>query len=342
MDDDVHRFDGQAKGLAHHTLADAFYRNLTLDWMAAQRLMADTFYNSTEGKAFVSKGVVGPAYTHTLDLAGAAFATSQVAARTNKTLSAAMLRISGNWANVYNASTCLLKNTSEAHYYEGTYVNYGFRPLTNMAARIKLCGADAGPFIELLDAFFGYGREPSVQLPIYSDVANGVPQWYRDVQEMGFASHTFEGLCNEPDMETPYTYAYAGRADRVQEVVTAVKTYSYGPGRGGLAGNDDSGGEAAWFVWAAVGIFPIAGQPVYIIGSPSFSAIIVHLGSASLKIQREGVGSYIQSGLLNGVSLGGRAWMSVDEVHAGGTLVLTVGKSPGKEWGVDPPPSYHA
>ena len=63
------------------------------------------------------------------------------------------------------------------------------------------------------------------------------------LQRAGAATHTFEGLCNEPDMETPYSYAYAGRADRVQEVVTAVKTYSYAPGRGGLAGNDDSGGE---------------------------------------------------------------------------------------------------
>jgi putative alpha-1,2-mannosidase len=48
-------------------------------------------------------------------------------------------------------------------------------------------------------------------------------------------------------METPYSYAWAGRADRVQQVVDAVKTYSYAPGRGGLAGNDDSGGEAAWY-----------------------------------------------------------------------------------------------
>lgn len=252
MDDDVHRFDGQARGLAQHTLADALYRNYTLDWSVVQDLMASTFHNTTEGRTFVADGLVGPAYTHTLDLAGAAYATSQVAARTGShALAETMLRLSGNWANVFNTTTCLLKNTSEAHYYEGTYMNYGFRPVPDMAARIRLCGKDTAHFVALLDSFFGYGREPAVQLPIYSAAAGGVPAWYKAVQQMGFASRTFEGLCNEPDMETPYTYAYAGRADRVQEVVSAVKTYSYAGGRGGLAGNDDSGGEAAWFVWAS-------------------------------------------------------------------------------------------
>eukprot|EP01043_Picozoa_sp_COSAG02_P099080 COSAG02_NODE_35207_length_472_cov_0.689008_2_plen_99_part_00 len=45
-------------------------------------------------------------------------------------------------------------------------------------------------------------------------------------------------------MESPWSYAYAGRLDRLAEVVTATKTYSFSPGRGGICGNIDSGGEA--------------------------------------------------------------------------------------------------
>lgn len=45
-------------------------------------------------------------------------------------------------------------------------------------------------------------------------------------------------------MEAPWTYAYTGRLDRLAEVVTATKTYSFSPGRGGICGNIDSGGEA--------------------------------------------------------------------------------------------------
>ena len=155
-------------------------------------------------------------------------------------------------------------------------------------------------------------------------------------------SENTQGLCNEPDMETPYSYAYAGRADRVQDVVNAIKTYSYAPGRGGLAGNDDSGGETAWYVWSALGLFPIAGQPIYIIGSPSFGAVSVHLGDAVLRISREGPGRYIQNGTLNGRSLGGRAWLWVSEAHAGGDLALLMGAEASAGWGSKVPPSFSA
>lgn len=43
MDDDVHRFEMQAIGLAHHTLADGLYRNYSIDWTEALELMSDTF-----------------------------------------------------------------------------------------------------------------------------------------------------------------------------------------------------------------------------------------------------------------------------------------------------------
>lgn len=186
----------------------------------------------------------------------------------------------------------------------------------------------------------GYGRRPAVQLPILP-FQSSHPAWVRErISNVGYDSHTFEGLCNEPDMETPYTYAYAGRADRVQEVVNAVKTYSYAPGRGGLAGNDDSGGEAAWYVWSSIGIFPIAGQPVYIIGSPSFKTVSVFLADARLHVIRVGSGRYIQSGSLNGVPLGGRAWLWVDEVHRGGELRLNMGRDASAEWGSKLPPSF--
>jgi putative alpha-1,2-mannosidase len=48
---------------------------------------------------------------------------------------------------------------------------------------------------------------------------------------------------SEPDMDAPMSYAYAGRLDRLAEVITACKTYSFAPGRGGVCGNLDSGGE---------------------------------------------------------------------------------------------------
>merc|ERR1712070_1135664 len=101
--------------------------------------------------------------------------------------------------------------------------------------------------------------------PLSSNVRNGITS-------AGFAAHTYEGLCNEPDMSAPYSYLYAGRPDRLAEVIHGVKTYSFAPGRGGLAGNNDSGGETALFVWSSLGIFPAPGQPIYLLGVPSFAS----------------------------------------------------------------------
>ena len=325
-----------------------------VDWGDALALMRRTYDATAEGRQFVASGTTPLDHaTHMLDLAGAAFATSRVAAAVGDGAAhAQFLNLSRFGLSAFNASSCMLRQ--DGKYYEGTFVNYGFRPMPDMATRIALCdsggeggggGGTGAPgaarFVEALDAFFGYGREePVVQMPIEPAQAARAPAFAQALHDDGYAAHTFEGLCNEPDMETPYSYAYAGRADRVQDVVTAVKTFSFAPGRGGLAGNDDSGGEAAWYVWASIGIFPVAGQPVYIIGSPSFASVVVHLGDATLRVRRAGEGAYVQAAALNAKPLGGRAWLWVSEAHAGGELVLQMGAAPTAEWGSVLPPSF--
>ena len=49
----------------------------------------------------------------------------------------------------------------------------------------------------------------------------------------GYALNRFEGLNNEPDMEAPWAYHYAGRPDRTAEVVHAALTWQFGTGRAG-------------------------------------------------------------------------------------------------------------
>ena len=342
MDEDPTRYPFIAHGLAHHTLADGLFRNYSLDWPSALAFMVRTFTNG-EGLQFVVNGSTSANVTpHTLDLAGAAFATSRVASSVGNASAARwMMSLTHNALNVFNSSSCLLRTAPGTVWYEGTHVTYSFRPLTDMAARVGLCNGTSN-FVRLLDDFFGYGRAPAVQAPIFA-WQGAQPSWVWDrVVAAGYDSHTFEGLCNEPDMEAPYSYAYAGRADRVQDVVNAIKTYSFAPGRGGLAGNDDSGGESAWYVWSSLGIFPVTGQPLYIIGSPSFGAVSVHLGDAVLRISRHGPGRYIQNGTLNGRSLAGRAWLWVSEAHAGGELALFMGGEASAEWGSEVPPSFPA
>lgn len=257
--------------------------------------------------------------SHTLDLCGAALATSLISQGVGDTEAAVrLMKLTGNFVNVYDKATGLLSNGKEDAYYEGTFWNYSFRQLPDMEKRIALCPGGEAQFVQLLDSFFGYApdgspKPPQIQAAV---VVAGKNEWFGDSYHAGQSSHTFEGLCNEPDMESPWTWAYAGRLDRLAEVITATKTYSFSPGRGGVCGNLDSGGEAGWYVWAALGLHPVPGQPVIIIGVPTFATCHAQFGpGVTLQIQRVGMGAYVQSGTLAGVPLNGRGWLHVSEVH---------------------------
>ena len=114
----------------------------------------------------------------------------------------------------------------------------------------------------MLDAFFGFGAGAVTQpgrSPTPAEMA------------AGYALNRFEGLNNEPDMEAPWAYHYAGRPDRTAEVVHAALTWQFGTGAGGLPGNDDSGALSSWYVWASLGLFPLAGQGLFLVNAPAFA-----------------------------------------------------------------------
>lgn len=133
---------------------------------------------------------------------------------------------------------------------------------------------------------------------------------------------------NEPDILAPWLYIHAGRPDRTAERVRAIMARDYNDGRSGLAGNDDAGTLSSWYVWAAVGLFPSAGQPFYYIGSPIFERSVFHLehGRTFRIVASASSASnlYVQSAELNGRPLN-RAWLTHEEIVRGGTLHLHMG-----------------
>ena len=73
--------------------------------------------------------------------------------------------------------------------------------------------------------------------------------------------------------------------------MTAEKPWAMttvGTGPGGLPGNDDSGGLSSWYVWASLGLFPVAGQNVFLLNAPSFAGAVVRLGDATLELETTG------------------------------------------------------
>lgn len=144
---------------------------------------------------------------------------------------------------------------------------------------------------------------------------------------------------NEPDILAPWLYIHAGRPDRTAERVRTIMAKEYRDGRSGLPGNDDAGTLSSWYVWAAVGLFPNAGQPFYYIGSPVFTRSLIHLEHGrTFTIEAPNTSAanlYVQGAELNERKIN-RAWLTHDEVSRGGKLVLQMGARP-SSWATDAP-----
>jgi putative alpha-1,2-mannosidase len=328
------RFFRQGSALLHTTLADAHTLGLgagQLDWNWALVHMGDDL-RRMYGEDFFEHGIVHP-ITHTLDLAYAYYCTAQVAAALNDHgLAADLAARSRDWRNAFDPGTGLLR---DSEFYEGGKWNYSFRLLHDMAGRIALAGGDDA-FSAMLDAFFGYGADPVVQ----PGVRPGAVE-----MAAGYALNRFEGLNNEPDMEAPWAYHYAGRPERTTEVVNAALTWQFGTGPGGLPGNDDSGGLSSWYVWASLGLFPVAGQNLFLLNAPAFEHATLQVGDQEFVVETSGhreqpIGAdgiegtppaqYVQSATFNGKPLA-EGFLRATDVHRGGRLQLTLGPEP-SDW----------
>ncbi len=109
---------------------------------------------------------------------------------------------------------------------------------------------------------------------------------------------------NEPDLIAPWLYIDAGAPAKAQRWVRWVMDEHYGPGPKGLAGNDDAGTLSAWYIFAALGVYPIAGGERYYVGAPLFPRVVLHLDGGDLTVVRAGgAGPYVASARLDGEDL---------------------------------------
>jgi predicted alpha-1,2-mannosidase len=153
---------------------------------------------------------------------------------------------------------------------------------------------------------------------------------------------------NQPDQQTPYLYAWAGQPWKTQALVRRILASLYGSDRYGLAfpGMDDQGSTSSWYVMSALGFYPVdPSSPDYILGSPIFDEATIHMGNGHdltiIARHNSETNAYIQSATLNGKPWN-KPWFSHADIVNGGSLVLTMGPQPNKNWGSTPdatPPS---
>ncbi|MER6791590.1 GH92 family glycosyl hydrolase [Amycolatopsis mediterranei] len=100
---------------------------------------------------------------------------------------------------------------------------------------------------------------------------------------------------NEPDIHAPWLYNELGQPWKTQETVRQLVNSVYGTGPSGLPGNDDLGTMSAWYVFAALGVYPrTPGSGELLLSSPLFpGAVIRPAGGAPIRITSSGSGKYV-------------------------------------------------
>lgn len=259
--------------------------------------------------------------SRTLEYAYDDYAVAEVASTLGKQEETARyLARSGRWKNLWDPSLrCIRPRYSDGQWLENFDCDRLYPDHT--AAWWDV------PFYE------GSSRQYSTFVP--QDIpgliaAVGGPEAFKAWLDQLFAGKHYDPG-NEPDLLAAYLYLYVGRHDLVCDRVREYLKTAYRTGPLGLPGNDDAGTLSAWYVWSAMGLYPDAGMPYYLIGSPLFRKSVISLeGGRRFVLEALNTSDenrYVQSAELNGTPLS-RAWLTHTEISSGGHLVLHMGPHP--------------
>jgi predicted alpha-1,2-mannosidase len=190
------------------------------------------------------------------------------------------MKRAGSYKNVFDPSTSQVRGKdsqgkwrtpfdphayaegSQADFTEATATQYTFYNPQDVPAMIALMGGKE-KFIQQLDALFDY-KEP-LKTQAAEDIQGRIGEYWHG---------------NEPSHHIIYLYCYAGQpwkaARRLHEV---IKT-QYGNQPNSLSGNDDCGQMSAWYIFTALGFYPVCpASDYYVIGSPAVEKAVMHLSN---------------------------------------------------------------
>jgi predicted alpha-1,2-mannosidase len=206
-------------------------------------------------------------------------------------------------------------------YTEADAWQYAFGAQHDVPGMIDLYGGDKG-FVAKLDALFSAPSEIHTSIP---DITGLIGQYAQG---------------NEQCHHIVYLYAMAGQPWKTQARVREILSTLYRDEPDGLAGNIDCGQMSSWYVFGALGFYPVnpsSGQ--YILGSPVADRASISVGNGKrftvIAKNQSAKNVYVQSASLNGKPLE-RTWISHREIVAGGTLEFVMGPRPNTRWGSTP------
>ncbi|MEI9932985.1 MAG: GH92 family glycosyl hydrolase [Rhizomicrobium sp.] len=275
----------------------------------------------------------------TLELATADFGVAQLAEQNGDAANAKLFRErSGWWRNLFNSKTGYIQPRNadgswktadfnvedDDDYVEGSGAQYLWMvPFDPAGLFAQLGGVDKAS--KRLDQFF-YNADGRLAVTKSGD------------------SHA--ELDNEQSIVSPWLYDFTGAPWKTQEVVRAAMKQIWTNAPDGISGNDDLGEMSSWYVWAALGLYPLyPGRAELVLGSPLFEEATVSRPGGALTIHAQAAAMdtpFISTALFDGASLE-KPWLPASVALNGGTLAYTMAKVPNKAWGAKPesaPPSF--
>lgn len=194
---------------------------------------------------------------------------------------------------------------------EGNAWNYGLYVPHNIDEMINMMGGKER-FAKHLDSLFTM------------EIDEKYIAKHEDITRDGIIGNYVHG--NEPGHHIPYLYNWTGHPEKTQERVRMIMNTMYAAQVDGLCGNDDAGQMSAWYVFSALGFYPVTpGSPYYALGSPLVMEATIHLENGkTLKISAKNQGEenvYVKSVSVNGKMIED-ALLSHEDIMNGGEIIF--------------------
>ena len=240
-----------------------------------------------------------------------------------------------NWKHAFDADTGFMRARKRdgsfrtpfdpdasgygSDYTEGNAWQYSWYVPQDVAGLAAVHGG-VDKLLNRLDAVFDAKVDPKVFA--HMEDITGLIGWY---------AHG-----NEPSHHVAYLYAYAGQPWRTQARLKQIMDTQYKPTPDGLAGNDDLGQMSAWFVFTALGFYPVApGSNQYILGRPFVRKATLNLPNGKrFTIVADGLDDahpYVAGVTLDGKPLE-RTFITHREIMDGGELRFAMQAQPNRDW----------
>lgn len=248
-----------------------------------------------------------------------------------------------NYRNVFDKESKLMRGRNENGQFqspfsplkwgdaftEGNSWHYSWSVFHDPQGLIDLMGGKK-MFITMLDSVFAVP-------PVFDDSYYG--QVIHEIREMTVMNMGNYAHGNQPIQHMIYLYNYAGQPWKAQYWLRQVMDRMYTPGPDGYCGDEDNGQTSAWYVFSALGFYPVCpGTDEYVIGAPLFKKATLHFENGNnLVIDAQNNSKenlYIESLRVNGQE-STRNYLKHADLLQGGTIEFKMGSQPNLNKGIN-------